>query len=92
MTNAAAHIVVRGMVQGVGFRYFVLRRAQELGVRGWVRNCASGEVEIEAEGDKVLLDRFVDFVQRGPRLAVVSEADVEWKEYVGRFQTFEISY
>ena len=43
-------ILVRGRVQGVGYRYFVIRCAQELSLTGWVRNCSNGEVEIEAQG------------------------------------------
>ena len=44
------HIVVNGLVQGVGFRYFTVTQARRLGVRGWVRNCRDGSVELEAQG------------------------------------------
>jgi acylphosphatase len=90
--KAAVHVIVRGMVQGVGFRYFVLHQAQKVGLYGWVKNLPSGEVEIEAEGDKASLSEFVDHIRRGSRFAVVSEAQVEWKEYRQRFQGFEITY
>lgn len=42
------HIVVTGLVQGVGFRYFTVTQARRLGVQGWVRNCRDGSVELEA--------------------------------------------
>ena len=44
------HIVVTGLVQGVGFRYFTVTQARRLGVQGWVRNCRDGSVELEAQG------------------------------------------
>jgi hypothetical protein len=48
------HAVVHGRVQGVGFRYFVMREARALGLSGWVRNQADGSVEVEAEGAAIL--------------------------------------
>ncbi|MGI9075741.1 MAG: acylphosphatase [Gemmatimonadaceae bacterium] len=62
----AARLVVRGSVQGVGFRYFTRSTAQRCGVAGWVRNCADGGVEIAASGDDESLERFLTIVQRGP--------------------------
>ena len=44
------HAIVRGRVQGVGFRYWVLEQARAQGLKGWVRNCPDGTVEVEAEG------------------------------------------
>jgi len=69
------HLLVRGRVQGVGFRAFVLRRAQALGITGWVRNCADGSVELEAEGEPERLERLVEAVSRGPVGARVAAVD-----------------
>jgi acylphosphatase len=69
------HAVVRGRVQGVGFRWFVRERARELGVRGWVRNRADGSVEVEAAGESESLDRFRQWLSRGPSGAHVSRLD-----------------
>ncbi|MCI0350983.1 MAG: acylphosphatase [Acidobacteriales bacterium] len=80
------------MVQGVGFRYFVQHYAQQLGVAGWVRNLPNGDVEIETEGSKESIENLIAYVRRGPRSATVSRTEVEWKEYRGRFERFEITY
>jgi acylphosphatase len=89
--NSSARIVVSGMVQGVGFRYFVQHHATQLGVTGWVRNLPTGDVEIEAEGSRESVESLILYARRGPRSAVVSNADVRWKEPLGQFERFEIT-
>lgn len=89
--NSSARIVVSGMVQGVGFRYFVQHHATQLGVTGWVRNLPNGDVEIEAEGSRESVESLILYARRGPRSAVVSNADVRWKEPLGQFERFEIT-
>jgi len=74
------HIIVEGLVQGVGFRWFVQRRAEALGITGWVRNMYNGDVEIEAEGDRSLLEEFLKEVKVGPHSAHVSNLKIEWME------------
>ncbi len=69
--------VVRGRVQGVGFRWFVTRSAEELGVRGTVRNRADGAVEGVASGAEATLAQFHEWLRRGPPAARVQE--VEWQ-------------
>ncbi len=64
---------VRGRVQGVGFRYFVLREAQARGVAGWVRNLPDGTVEVLAAGEPALLDAFEGRLWHGPPHARVTE-------------------
>jgi acylphosphatase len=65
--------VIRGSVQGVGYRYFTQRVAERLGVRGFVRNLPSGEVEVQAEADDATLQLFKQELRRGPRMAQVDE-------------------
>jgi acylphosphatase len=72
---AVLHTVVRGRVQGVGFRWFVRERARELGVRGWVRNRPDGSVEVEAAGESESLARLREWLSRGPTGARVSGLD-----------------
>jgi len=73
----AVKIKIKGTVQGVFFRQSTVEKARELDITGWVRNCEDGSVEIEAEGDENLLRVFVQWCHRGPRNAVVKDADVK---------------
>ena len=67
----ARRYVVRGRVQGVGYRYFARDRALELGVTGWVRNRDDGTVETLACGTAAQLDAFSGFLHQGPRFGEV---------------------
>ncbi len=88
--ETGAHILVSGLVQGVGFRYFVDRKARELGLVGIVRNLFSGEVEIDIEGDRSLIEEFITLVNVGPRAAHVSEVRVDWKKPAHQYHDFRI--
>jgi acylphosphatase len=85
------HLVVRGRVQGVGFRYFVVLRAQALGAAGWVRNRADGAVELEAEGPIATLERLLEAARSGPPGARVVGVDEEWSERPPQYRGFRIS-
>lgn len=84
------HAVVRGRVQGVGFRYFVRREAQELGLTGWVRNCPDGSVELEAEGDAVQLAELEKRLRQGPALSRVDEVTVDHPAGPGGYTEFVV--
>ncbi len=72
MSEASARRwVAAGRVQGVGFRWFVLTRAQALGVRGWVRNLADGSVEVVGAAPAAVLDDLEAVLRQGPRGAFV---------------------
>lgn len=71
------HIVVKGVVQGVGFRYFTMQLARDYGITGWVRNREDGSVEVEAEGEEIIIKSFVKDLSIGPHSAHVSKVDVE---------------
>jgi acylphosphatase len=73
------HAVVRGDVQGVGFRYFVVRMARQTGLEGWVRNRRDGAVECLAQGDRRTLEGLVEALRRGPGLAQVDSVDTDWR-------------
>lgn len=77
------HAVVHGEVQGVGFRYFVQRRAEEMGLAGWVRNLPDGSVEVVAEGGRAALGRLLELLGQGPGLAGVDRVDAEWGTATG---------
>jgi acylphosphatase len=69
----AKRYIVRGRVQGVGYRYFAQGAADRLGVNGFVRNLPSGEVEIQAEADSGTLAKFRQELEDGPPMARVTE-------------------
>ena len=68
--------VVSGRVQGVGFRYFVLRRAQGLGLAGWTRNLEDGRVEVRAWGGEDALTKLGQELARGPQSSKVTNVDI----------------
>lgn len=76
----ANRYVIRGRVQGVGFRYFVEEVASALGVRGWVRNLRDGGVEVLAVGDDAQLEQLEKQLWQGPALARVTHLDAERTE------------
>ncbi len=88
--EACVHIVVEGLVQGVGFRWFVARRAEGLGLKGYVENRYDGSVEVEAEGDRSLLEELVHEVRIGPRSAHVTNLRLEWRAPTHTRDRFEI--
>ncbi len=92
MAQRAIHLHVRGRVQGVGFRYFVVRAAEDSGVTGWVRNLDDGGVEARAEGTGDALGRFLAAVREGPRMALVEEVDVQDVEVSGTFHRFAVRF
>jgi acylphosphatase len=89
---ANTHLVVSGLVQGVGFRWWVMRKAKEFGLKGYVRNLYDGDVELEVEGLRAMIIDFVKEVKVGPRYASVTEAKVQWSEYQGRYKSFDIKF
>jgi acylphosphatase len=72
----SVHILISGRVHGVGFRYFVLHKAKELNIFGWVKNTPDGKVEIEAEGDPQNVEIFHDFMKIGPARAIIQTCSV----------------
>lgn len=85
-------LTLRGRVQGVGYRYFVLRASQEFEITGFVRNLPSGEVEVLAEGRKEEVERFFEEVKRGPVSAHVSSFREEWFPFSGLYHDFRVGY
>lgn len=87
-----ARIVVQGRVQRVGFRAFVARAAERLALCGGVRNLHDGQVELEVEGPKTLIETLLRELKVGPPAAHVTQMDIEWSGATGRFSTFSIWY
>ena len=85
-------IIVVGLVQGVGFRWFVLKNAQQLGLKGYTKNLMSGEVYTVAEGEAYLLEDLVKKLKVGPMHAHVRDASVKWTAPQNEFTSFEIKH
>lgn len=66
MKRESVRLVVTGLVQGVGYRAFVQRHADALGLSGWVRNRHDGTVELAATGSDTLLEKLIEALRRGP--------------------------
>lgn len=86
----AADIVVSGMVQGVGYRFFTQRVAEELKVSGWVRNLPDGRVQVEAEGPRARVEELLARLRVGPRLSSVTDVAVTWKAAGGMARGFTV--
>ncbi len=84
-----AHIKAYGKVQGVGFRFFVNRRASACGVKGWIRN-ADGFVEAVMEGDKAKIEECVESCRKGSPFCKVEKIDINWEDPTGEFDRFEV--
>ena len=84
------HASVKGRVQGVGFRYFVLNAAAEIQLTGWVRNRRDGSVEVLAEGTEENLNQLLRALRRGPSSSNVTAVTPEWGQANGEFSRFEI--
>jgi acylphosphatase len=84
--------LVTGVVQGVGFRYFVQRNARALGLAGHVRNMPRGGVEVVAEGPRRELEELLQLLREGPRSSVVKGVDVSWSEATGACSGFDVTF
>ena len=87
-----AHIFAHGRVQGVSFRYYVLKRSTDLGLRGYVRNLHDGRVEILAQGSPEGVQKLVDYVRNSPGLSYVVKLDINWEEPLNGLSSFRIEF
>ena len=83
---------VRGVVQGVGFRYWTSKEAERLGIVGWVRNKPDGSVEVLAQGNPVAVDAMIRFLESGPRHARVASVETSEVPPEPEMISFEIDY
>ena len=88
MSAQRLRAVVRGEVQGVGFRWSVQRQAGELGLTGYAENLPDGSVRVEAEGDPARLDQLEAYLRQGPRWAEVESLDAQRLPATGEFRGF----
>ncbi|MEE9237261.1 MAG: acylphosphatase [Thermoplasmata archaeon] len=88
--NARAHVIFSGRVQGVFFRDNTEHKAEELGVKGWVRNLRDGSVEAVMEGSRERVEELIAWCRTRQPHATVSEAKVSWEEFRGEFKGFSV--
>ncbi len=86
----AAKMIVKGTVQGVFFRQFVKEHADDLKLKGYVRNISTGDVEIVIEGEQESIDRFLGLIKKGPQHSHIRDVKIEEKKWSGDFKEFKI--
>ena len=91
-TAVRVRISVSGRVQGVGYRAFTVRAAEERGLVGGVKNCEDGRVELEAEGPKHQIMSLIEALKVGPPASRVADVRVEWVTATGRHRNFAVWY
>jgi len=90
--NIQVHVVISGMVQGVWFRASTKKKAEELGLTGWVKNMPDGNVEAVFEGDYAKIDEMIAWCWIGPPLARVTDVKITRKDTCGKFTMFTFMY
>ncbi|MEA3229297.1 MAG: acylphosphatase [archaeon] len=86
----AVRIFISGTVQGVCFRRFVQTLANNQNIKGWCRNLDDGRVEIVTEGDKTVIDKFIEQIKNGPPLSSVNDVKIVREPRITGFSSFEI--
>ncbi len=92
MPKSRAKVIVKGIVQGVNFRYYTQREAQKNNVSGWVGNLPDRSVAAVFEGDEEDVEKMVQWCRRGPSGAHVAELIAQPEEYTGEFSSFSIKF
>lgn len=85
-------VLVSGHVQGVGFRYFVQSNALKYNLTGWVKNLSNGDVLLEAQGDKIYIEKFLEVLKSGNRFAKVQNISVNEIPLDSLEKKFKITY
>lgn len=90
MTKICLHLLVNGRVQGVSFRRFAKEHAESNNVTGWVRNLEDGRVEALLCGEDIAVRHVEAWLSCGPKLAKVTDMNVEFREYEDCYQSFDL--
>jgi acylphosphatase len=92
LKSSRAHVTITGRVQGVSFRWYTQRTAQELGLTGWVRNLWDGRVEAIFEGEEKAVKDAVAWCYHGPPSAQVDDIEIKYESPSGEFKGFRITW
>ncbi|MDD5292098.1 MAG: acylphosphatase [Candidatus Omnitrophica bacterium] len=91
MSKVQAHVIFKGRVQGIGFRFTAERIAQKTGVVGWVKNLPGGDVELVVEADKKTVDDFLDKI-RNQFSNYIQDEEIETTTAIGKLDNFQIRF
>ena len=86
------YLLIKGRVQGVGYRYHTQREAIKLGLRGFVKNLPNGDVRVCVEGEKETVEYFISFLKKGPGFADVDEIKITEYQNENKYKDFTVSY
>ena len=92
MAKSRAKLIIKGIVQGVSFRYYTQREARKYGVAGWVRNLPDGSVAALFEGEEEDVEAMIQWCRHGPPGARVTQLIAQPEEYQGEFQSFSVTF
>jgi len=92
MAKSRVKIIVKGIVQGVNFRYYTQRQASKYNLTGWVKNLPDGSVAAVFEGEEDDVNAMLQWCRRGPSAAHVTELIEQPEEYRGEFSAFSVKY
>jgi acylphosphatase len=92
MARKRAKLIIKGIVQGVNFRYYTQREAKKYDLTGWVRNLPDGSVAALCEGEEEDVESMIQWCRHGPPSAHVTELVAQTEEFRGEFQSFSIVY
>lgn len=81
-----------GDVTGVGYRYWARKNAQNLNLKGFIRNVSNGEVEAVFEGKELFVKKMVELCKKGPEVAWVLNVVENWTDATGEFTDFEVRF
>jgi len=84
------NVFISGKVQLVGFRSYIKKKADELGIKGWIRNLDDGRIEAVFEGEENNVKIILEYCKKGPISAEVKNLDMKKEEYKNEFKDFEI--
>lgn len=87
-----AEIIISGMVQGVGYRYFALRKANQYGMKGYVKNLPDGNVLCVVEGEEGLVKDFIQELKTGPMFSQVNTVQVNTSTNLTGYKSFEVRF
>jgi len=92
MAKSRSKVLVKGIVQGVNFRYYTQRQAIKYNITGWVKNLPDGSVAAVFEGEEQDVEAMIQWCRHGPPSAQVTELIVQPEEYRGEFRSFSVRF